>query len=438
MILLRDCKTVCRALFLLATLVLLGSFSAQAQNRITVELGKAIVLPHQPGIISVFVADNTIADASVADGGEIYVYGKEIGETTLFTSVGDGEEQHEYTLVVTHNLSEIQRTIAERFPDAAVSISSSRGSVLISGHVASEGTRQAVLQTIEAGVPQAAVIDQMSVTSSNIVRLRVRLLEVNRSRADNYGINWDATVASNGFFLGANDSGVLTFGNDQEAATSLTATLDVLTSSGIVSIVQETLLSTVTGQSAEFSVGAEIPIPSFISDSQEAANGYYQLDYKFIGTSLNFQPVSSPGGKLRLDIDSTISSADSSTTTVNGNTFPNLRSRAIRTSVELEDRQSFIIAGISRNDSEVNLRNAREGGFSRAVDNLFGADSARSTSQELVIVVTPILSDEEPISAAEALPKRMTNLEYILTGGPSGTSKGTLNLHAGLAAGFEY
>lgn len=428
----------CKILASSFLLWLMSSLAAMAQDRITVEIGKAVVLPHLQGITSVFVADNMIADASVTEDSQIYVFGKEVGETTVFISMGDRDTQHEYTLIVTHNLSEMERSIADRFPDATVSISSSRGSVLISGHVGSEGTRQAILQTIEAGIPQSAVIDRMAVTSSNIVRLRVRLLEVNRSRADNFGINWDATVASNGFFLGASDNGVLSFGNRPGASTDLTATLDVLSSTGIVSIVQETLLSTVAGQSAEFSVGTEIPIPSFMSDSQERSEGYYQLDYKFVGTSLNFQPVASPGDKLRLDIESTISSVDSNTTSVNGNSFPNLRSRALRTSVELEDRQSFIIAGVSRNDAEVDLRSSRGDGLSRTVDTIFGADRVTSTSQELVIVVTPILSEDEVVSVAQALPQRMSNLEYILTGGRDGNSKGPLFLPRGLAAGFEY
>lgn len=411
---------------------------AQAQDRITVEIGKAVNLPNTAAIASVFVADTSIADATVDEGSQVFVYGVGIGETTLFAAADDGRLT-EYVVVVTHNLTELRRALSQRFPGTAVSISSSRGSVLVSGIVDSEQKRERLIQTIEASVPGSAIIDQMVVSTSNLITLRVRLLEVDRSRAASYGVNWDATVASNGFFLGTSANGVIRLGRDDSAVDSLNASLDVLTTSGIVSIQQESLLSTVTGQSAQFSVGGEIPVPTFVSDTQTDGGGNYKLDYKFIGTSLEFTPVNAPGEKLRLEIDSVISSAAATSTTVNGNTFPNLRSRAIKTSVELEDRQSFVIAGISRNEASVNLRNGRDMGFSRAVDTIFGADRTTNTDQELVIVVTPLLSDTDYRDPTQGLPRAMTNLEYILSGGRDGSPKATLGLPDAIRhAGFQY
>ena len=413
---------------------------ARAQDRITVEVGKAVSLPNTSEIQTVFVADTAIADATVGEGSQIFVYGKSIGETTLFASAANNDQQDEFIIVVTHNMSELRRTLSERFPDSSVSINSSRGSVLVSGVVDTEQKRQQVIRTIEASVPESAILDELTVSTSNLITLRVRLLEVDRSRANSYGVNWDATVASNGFFLGANSSGVIRLGNDESAVDSLNASLDVLTTSGIVSIVQETLLSTVTGESAEFSVGGEIPIPTYISGEQAEGSGNYQLDYKFIGTKLQFTPVNAPGDKLRLEINSEISSTGASVGTVNGDSFPTLRSRAIKTSVELEDQQSFVIAGISRSESNVNLRNGRGPGLSRAVDTVFGADRTTNSDQELVIVVTPLLSENAPVDVTEGLPRPMTNLEFILVGGRDGVSSKTgLLLPVSIRhAGFQY
>ena len=416
----------------------LWSGSATAQTAIVIEVGKATVLPSGSDIQTVFVADTTIADATVDEGSQVFVYGKGVGETTLFTTRASTGLQEQYTIVVTPNLSEIRRALSQRFPGSAVSISVSRGSVLVAGIVPDEQQRARVIQTIEAAVPEAVLIDQLMVSSSNLITLRVRLLEVDRTRADNFGVDWDATVAANGFFLGAGDRGVIRFGKDDDAVDSLNATLDVLTTSGIVAVSQESLLSTVEGQSAEFSVGGEIPIPSFISDQQAAGAGNYQLDYKFIGTNLKFTPVYAPGEKMRLEIESLISSAAASSTTVNGNTFPNLRSRSLRTSVELEDRQSFVIAGISRDETVLNMRNARDNGVSRTVNTLFGADRRSKSEQELVIVVTPILKQSDPQDPQSALPRQMTNLEYILSVRDGGDKVGPRLPDAIRKAGFQY
>ncbi len=411
--------------------------SAFAQNRITVEEGKATFLPDAANIETVFIADNEIADANVSEGNDVFVFGKSVGETTLIVTTLDGSQEITYNVVVTHSLSEIRRTLSQRFPGSAISVNSSRGSILLTGFVESEIIRQRVVQTVENSVPTAAILDQITVTSSNLIRLRVRLLEVNRTRVEQFGIDWEGTIASNGFFLGVDNGGVITIGKDDAAVDRMSATLDVLASNGIVSIIQETVLSTVNGQDAQFSVGGEIPIPTFVSDRDGATQGSYGLDYKFIGTQLIFTPSTAPGNKLRLSIDSVISTADTSSATVNGNVFPNLSTRSFRTNVELRDRQSFAIAGISRNETVSALRNANNRVLSKLIDTFGGLDRITERQQELVVIVTPILSDLEAVDITERVPHLPTNLEYILRSGPSGKKPGSLTNVPG-NAGFQY
>lgn len=435
----RSFLKACRVgIFVLGAVVMSGK-AAQSQDemRLVVEMGKGIVLPGGGVVDTVFVADNAIADAIASESGEIYVYGRAVGETTLLASAADGA-QSQYTVMVTPNIVELRRELGERFPGTNVSIKASRGSVLVSGVVGDEVQRQRLIQTIESDLPNLAVIDQLEVSSSNLVTLRVRLLEVDRTRADSFGIDWDATVASNGFFLGASDRGVIRLGARKDTTDSLNAALDVLTTSGIVTVAQETLLSTVVGKSAHFSVGGEIPVPNYISDQQDGGTGNYKLDYKFIGTDLSFTPVNAPGEKLRLEIESNISSAGTSATTVNGNTFPNLRSRSIRTSVELEDRNSFVIAGISRDETVLDLRNGRAPGLSRAVDALFGSDRRGKAEQELVIVVTPLLSADSGEQPSAPVLRSVSNLEHIISK-PDGSFKSTKRLPKVIQlAGFRY
>ncbi len=431
----------CRVLLVVvaACWATLAPGSALAQDTITIEVGKAVVLRTASDVQTVFVADSSIADATVDEGGQVFVNGNSPGETTLFATRSAGSQQEQFTIIVTPNLTELRRALSQRFPGVAISISASRGSILVAGSVPNEQQRERVIQTIEAAVPESIVIDQLMVATSNLITLRVRLLEVDRSRADRFGIDWDATVASNGFFIGVDNGGIIRLAKSEDAVDSLNATLDVLSSSGIVVVAQESLLSTVEGQSAEFSVGGQIPVPTYISPDQEAGSGNYQLDYKFIGTNLKFTPVYVPGEKLRLEIESAISSASSGTTTVNGNSFPNLRSRSLKTSVELEDRQSFVIAGISRNETALDLRHARDGGrFSRGVDTLFGADRKSKQEQELVIVVTPLLRPTEARDAREGLPRLMSNLEFILSGRSEGGKAGSGLPETIRKAGFQY
>ena len=420
--------------------VLLCGLSASpslSQERILLEVGKGILLPGSEVVESIFVADTSIADANLSPSESVFLYGKAVGETSLIGAALNGDELFRYTVVVTENLSELRRSLSRRFPGEALSLESSRGSILVTGIISTEQVRANVIRTIEAAVPSSAVIDEMSVTSSNLIRLKVRLLEVNRNRVSRFGVSWTAVVAENGFFLGTSNNGSLSFGYDKVAQDSLNATIDLLVSNGVASIVQETSLSTVSGEDAEFAVGGEIPVPNFAGNTEVRDTGNFSLDYKFIGTRLVFTPSDAQGNKLRLAIASTVTSTQARSSTVNGNMFPNLSTRSFRTTVELEDQQSFVIAGLSKNETLAALREPTGKAGSRLVNAIFGRDSVDDTGQELVIIVTPILSDFEPPKVAESIIRRPSNLEFILGGGTEGGKSPGLGRIAPIA-GFRY
>lgn len=428
---------ILRRILLAASLLCAIALPAAANEQIVVEVGKGVLLDGSELTESVFVADTSIADANLSPTESIFLFGKSVGETSLIGAALDGSELFHYTVIVTHAMSEIRGNLSQRFPGEAISLESSRGSVMVAGVVSSEQVRENVIRTLEAGIPSSAIIDQLTVSSSNLIRLHVRLLEVNRSRAKRYGIDWSGTIAENGFFVGAQQGGVLRLGYNERARDSLSATIDLLVSNDIATIVQETSLSTVAGQEALFSVGGEIPVPRFISaepDGGNAAN--YSLDYKFIGTELAFSPTRAPGNKLRLGIQSSVSSAQPTSSVVNGNTFPNLNTRSFQTQVELADGQSFIIAGLSRNESLAALRDSDGRAGSGLVNRLFGSDRVSDGSKELVVIVTPQLTEPEIERVAEKLVRRPSNLEFLLSGDSGKGGNGTRRIPG--KAGFIY
>jgi pilus assembly protein CpaC len=349
----------------------------------------------------------------------------------------DGGGEISYRVVVTHQLSEIRSVLSSRFPGEQISLESSRGSLMVTGVVSSERVRATIMETLSNAIQGGSIIDQITVGGSNVIRLRVVLLEVSRNEAENFGIDWSATVSNNGFFIGADNRGVLRLGKSDDAESGLSAVVDLLVSTGIATIVQETVLTTVNGEQAQFSIGGEIPVPSVINQGTDAEVGNFQLDYKFIGTVLNFTPSIGDGNKLRLLIESEISSETGKVSSVNANTFPTLNSRSFRTTVELEDVRPFVVAGVSRNNSISEMRSNRGTGLSRTIDAVFGTDRITSSTQELVIIVTPLLGDDTRIPIRNRLPDPTSNLEFILSGTPLGKSLGAPDLGK-VSAGFKY
>lgn len=424
-----------------AVCVLAGvAVSAQAQTTMTVEIGKSTVLPLKVPIDAVFIADDTVADISVSPGDTVFLYGKSVGETNVIVSSMDGRTLN-FNVVVTHNLSELRRSLAQRFPGEGVRLESARGTLSAAGVISSEAVRGAILQTLRGGLIAGEVVDRMVVSENNLIRLQVRVLEVNRNRAQSFGIDWDLAIAGNGFFLSSFDQGVFQFGFDEDIVDTATfsATINLLVDNNIATIIQDTTLTAVNGEQAGFRVGTEFPIPKFSAGSDTFEDANFSVEYQFVGTDLQFTPTFGSGNRLRLEIDSTLSELLPTITRINGNDFPNTTSRSFATTVELEDGQPFAIAGLTRDVAISELRDSTGTVLSDAVNTVFGADRTTGTQQDLVVIVTPILSSPAADTSKEHLLRPQGNLHFILASRKSRSRSAAADIAAASSlAGFQY
>ncbi|SCZ61766.1 pilus assembly protein CpaC [Epibacterium ulvae] len=409
------------------------------QSTLVIEVGEGILLPSANDIGTVFVADPAIADATISPGNEVFLFGKTPGRTTLIATGLGGGERTTYVIRIIHSLSEMRRTLGQRFPGEDISISSSTGSLYVSGAVSSDQVRQRAIETIQAAQPDTLVIDELSVTGSNKVRIGVRVLEVSRSKIEDFGVDWDATFATNGLFLETSNRGQLNLTDQGSGSSQINATVDLLVDENIATLVQETVLTTVTREPARFAVGSQIPIPQFINEVQNDDTPTFGVDFRFIGTELTFTPDFVAGNKLRLSIDSTLSTIQENTSEISGDSFPNLNTREFSTKVDLLDKQSFVIAGLSRNSSSADLRSAKESRVSRVVNSLFGTDNTQSQQEEIVVIVTAHLTDDPKLNIRERIDTHVDNLKYILSNPTTQPGKGAWlsGIPTGVA-GFKY
>lgn len=380
---------------------LCGQTAFAQSRRLIVEVGKGLKLDGTQNVESVFVADSNIADISKSPGDAHYIYGKAPGETTIIASDLSGKTLFTYDLVVIHGLSELKRMLSRRFQVGNLSISSARGSVLVSGIVDNEFVRQNLLTSLKSGLPDSVLIDELIVRRGKLVRLDVKLLEIARNQLEQYGIDWLALLSGSG---GAR--------NIAQSTENLNSVLNLLIDNGAATIAAESTLVTTNNRKATFSVGEEIAIPTFINNSNNGPN--YAVDFKFVGIEVNFTPIWMPDKKVGLDIDSTSSNAQTNSRRINGNSFPNLSFRKLMTHVELESGRSFVVGGLSRLETSAALQKPRgeEVGFLRF---LFGAERIESSQKDLIIVVTPHFDEAEKPTVAESVRIPQSNLEFILS-----------------------
>ncbi|MFK4064121.1 pilus assembly protein N-terminal domain-containing protein [Brucella anthropi] len=390
---------------LLIVFILISMRDSFAQQQpLIVEIGKGMQLERAVDAESIFVADPLVADISSSSNKAYFIYGKTIGETTITATDFSGKRIFHYNIRVIHNLSDLNRTINARFGNGFV-VKSSRGSVLVSGIASDVRTKKNLLDSISKALPSELVIDEVIVEQSSTVELRVQLIEVARSQLERFGVNWSALVGSD-------------FSDERstvENAQKIGKILNLLKDKGVATILSESTLASTTNKKAVYSVGDEIAIPSVVvgeADSSKIQN----VDYRFTGLKVTFEPVMVPANRVSLSIDAEMSNVQTYTRFPDGSNIPNVTSRRVSSNVELSSEQSFILASLSQLDTSAILETPVGVGIvGNIVRSITGFEHIRSGRKDLLIVVTPKFGKSQYSKQLQNIDKPRSNLEYILS-----------------------
>ena len=120
-------------------------------------------------------------------------------------------------------------------------------------------------------------------------------------------------------------------------------------------VLAEPNIVAISGQSASFLSGGKIFIPVAQDVGTTRGIPRITLEEKEFGVGLKFTPTVLDGGRVNLKLVSEVSELSqtgSPFTTVNGITaiLPSMTTRRIDTTVQLGDGQSFVVAGLIKNN----------------------------------------------------------------------------------------
>src|SRR5262249_6826687 len=117
--------------------------------------------------------------------------------------------------------------------------------------------------------------------------------------------------------------------------------LRALRTEGVIKLIAEPRLVTMSGRQASFLDGGEqaIPVP--------AGLGQVGIQFEEFGTRLNFIPVVLGNGRIHLEVEPEVSVLNpDSGTTISGATVPGRTTQRVRTTVEIESGQTLVIGGL--------------------------------------------------------------------------------------------
>jgi pilus assembly protein CpaC len=300
------------------------------------------------------------------------------------------------------------------FPDQQINVTPSRSAIVLSGHVTNEDIAKHAGALASAYSKNVVNVLTFGPVGAEEVLLEVKFAEVDRSALTQMGLNLLSTGAGNtigstttgqfgGITTGAINNGVNANGTGT-ATTSTTvgnllnlfffnpqvhlgAVIEALKTENLLQILAEPNLVAVNGKEASFLAGGEFPFPV----AQQNASGIATVTIQFreFGVRLKFTPVIQPNGNIHLHVAPEVSTLDfAEAVTVAGTTIPAISTRKADTEFELQDGQSFVIAGLMDN-RVTNVGNKVPWlGDLPIIGTFFKSKSNKKSNSELMVLCT--------------------------------------------------
>jgi pilus assembly protein CpaC len=399
-----------------------------------------------------FVADEKVADVQVKSPTALYLFAKTPGQTSVYATDKSGAVIWSTDVRVGNNLTGVAAMLRAAMPEADITATPVSGMVLLTGTVADAKDIEEAERLTTAFAGGVQVLNRLKTAAPLQVNLQVKIAEVSRDLIKTLGVNLLTRDQSGGFLFGVaqgRNFGSITNPDISKLPTvpittpygttanvpydpftgklinpakpgtlynfdklgqgagktsialaghllgmDIASAIDAAETDGLVTTLAEPNLTALSGETASFLAGGEIPIPI------AQGLGQVSVEYKQYGVSLSFTPTVLSSGRIALRVRPEVSQLSSAgTVTLNGFTIPGIVTRRAETTVELGSGQSFMIGGLLNNNIANSTDKVPGIGALPIIGALFRSNSFRRQQTELVIMVTPYLV--KPVDAAQ-------------------------------------
>jgi pilus assembly protein CpaC len=376
-----------------------------------VMVGKSLLINTTERLKRVSVTDPSVADALVVTPTQVLVNGLSPGEVSLLIW-DELERSRSFDLRVDVDITAASEEMHRLFPNEQISVTPSRNAIVLSGHVTTEDVAKHAGALASAYSKNVVNVLTFGPVGAQEVLLEVKFAEVDRTAMTQLGINLFSTGAGNtpasittGQFGGISglgnisDTGSLSPFPATATVTNalnlfffnpsvhLGAVIEALKTQNLLQILAEPNLIAVNGKEASFLAGGEFPFPV----AQQNASGIATVTIQFreFGVRLKFTPVIQPNGAIHLHVAPEVSTLDfADAVTVAGTTIPAISTRKAETEFELQDGQSFVIAGLMDNRVTNTVNKIPGLGDIPILGNFFKSKSLQKSNSELMVLCT--------------------------------------------------
>jgi pilus assembly protein CpaC len=398
---------------------------ATTEKTLHVVVGHSFFLNTQFRLHRIYVTDPAILTSLTLAPSQAVVTAMAPGISSLILQDEIGQTQS-YVVSSDVDVEGLRAAISGAMKDDTVRVEATGTHVTLEGTVPTQAVADAAVKL--ATLYTKDVGNSLTVIPEHVkqVRLKVRILEVDRSKATQFGINifqplGNTTLSGSttGQFPSsmtgtaatttttATSTGVVSTGTPATVTVSnplnflfydwkynIGATIQDLETKQVLQILAEPTLSTMSGHEASFLAGGQFPFPVVQPGSGAGSAATVTIQFKPYGVNLVFTPVVNDDGSIRLKVAPEVSALDyTNSVTIGGVTIPALSTRKADTEVELRSDQSFAISGLL--DQRTTDAYSRTPGIASIpiLGALFKSKNINRSNTELIVIVTPTLVD---------------------------------------------
>ena len=393
-------------------------------QQLHVSAGRSLFINTVTRLRRVYVSNPAVIDSFTSSPSQIVITAKSPGVSSLILWDEGGQSQ---TYVVSSDIDveSLQKSIRQAFPNDNIQVEGQQDRISLSGMVLSHDSFDAATKL--AGLYTKNVVNSLLVKQAHIqqVKLKVQMVEIDRSKLDEFGINFfsqgkntsaistgqfsSVTTAASTSTTSASSPPIVSVSNPlnllfYNSGLNVGMTLQDLQNRQILQILAEPTITTLSGQKASFLSGGEFPFPVI----QGSSGGLTSITIQFrsYGVKLEFTPVVNADGTIQLQVAPEVSALDyTNAVSISGYTIPAISTRRAETQVELRNGQSFAISGLLDNRTTDMLGKMPGIGDVPILGQLFRSKSINHSVVELVVIVTPTIVDPLTDTTPPLLPK---------------------------------
>ena len=373
---------------------------SDANDRLEITTNTSRILTLDKKIPRVQVNNPELLAVTPLSANQVQISAKKAGVTQVNLWDEDGQI-HTVDILIYGDVKELEVALQTQFPNSSIKVYRYSESLVLKGFIDQPEHVSQIVALSSDYAPK--VINNITVGGVQQVLLKVRVMEISRTKLRNLGVDWAYFGASGDFAVNSVSGLINSFTSSAHSITSAGDTfsfgivdgandffgvLEALEQRNIAKVLAEPNIVAVSGRPAQFNVGGEFPI--LVPQSL----GTTSVDFKKFGTQVDFLPIVLGNGNIRLEVRPRISEIDDTRSVIINNvTIPALTVREVDTAVEMKAGQTFALAGLVQQRTESQFRGLPYISDLPVIGVPFRQVRDETNEIELLIMVTPEFVD---------------------------------------------